>query len=186
MTFNDYLAYTARILSGELEMTPYTDESYFEYTKLNQTRMKRWMKTGELSEETIKTIKSITERQKWIVISEPWCGDASHILPFVHKMAELSNKIELDIELRDSKPFRIDNYLTGTSKSIPILIVRNKHGEDLFVWGPRPTGVTELRLKLLEEATSSDQVKEQMQKWYNEDKGNQIQEEIVTRLQSYL
>ena len=184
MTFNEYLAYTTRILSGELEITPYDDPAYFEYTKLNSTRMKRWLKTGELVDETVEVVKSIAQRQKWIVISEPWCGDASHILPFLFKMSELNKKIDLEIELRDSKPFRIENYLTGGSKSIPVLIVRNKEGEDLFVWGPRPTGAKTLMSKLTEEQAPFERVKEELQKWYNEDKGVQIQQEIVALIKT--
>ncbi len=186
MNFNDYLAYTNRILSGELEVAPYTDPAYFEYTKLNATRMKRWLKTGELTEETIAVVKSIVHRQKWLVISEPWCGDAAHILPFLHKMAELNKKVDLEIELRDSRPFRIEKYLTNGSKSIPILIVRNAAFEDQFVWGPRPTGAKELRLELIAKGTPADELKAQMQQWYNEDKGVQIQEEIVEKLKGII
>ena len=187
MTFNEYLAYTARILSGEIEVAPYNDPAYFEYTKLNMTRMKRWLKTAELEEETIKLVKYIRRRQHWTVISEPWCGDAAHILPFLYLMSELNKKVTLKIELRDSEPYRIEKYLTnGTSKSIPILIVQNGEREEFFTWGPRPTGAKELLLDLNSKNASSETVKKELQQWYNDDKGLEIQREIVEKLKPVL
>lgn len=182
MTFSEYLAYTSRILSGELEHAPYDDPAYFEYTKLNFSRMKRWLKTTELEEETVKVLKYIRRRQHWLIITEPWCGDAAHILPIIHLMSQLNRKITVKIELRDSEPYRINKYLTGTSKSIPILVVRNGDREDQFVWGPRPEGAHSLRLSLLEKNTPVSELKTELQQWYNNDKGIQIQREIVAQL----
>lgn len=187
MTFQEYLAYTARILSGEIEIAPYDNPAFFEYTKLNLTRMKRWLKTGELEEETIKIVKYIRRRQHWTVITEPWCGDAAHVLPFLFMMSELNKKVTLKIELRDSEPFRIEKYLTnGKSKSIPILIVKSGEHEEFFTWGPRPEGAKNLRLSLLESNTSPADLKAQLQQWYNDDKGVEIQREIVEKLKPVL
>jgi hypothetical protein len=187
MTFQEYLSYTNRILAGEIEIAPYDNPDYFEYTKLNLTRMKRWLKTAELTDQTIKAVKSIVNRQHWIVISEPWCGDAAHILPFLHLMAKENKKIALKIELRDSEPFRIEKYLTnGKSKSIPILIVKTKEHEDLFVWGPRPKGAEEVRSNLTNGNATFEEMKTGLQKWYNDDKGLEIQTEIIGMLQAAL
>ena len=187
MNFHEYLSYTNRILSGEIEIAPYNDPAYFEYTKLNASRMKRWMKTAQLTEETIAVVKSIVNRQHWIVISEPWCGDAAHILPFLHLMAEQNKKIDLKIELRDSEPYRIEKYLTnGKSKSIPILIVKNKEFVDLLVWGPRPKGAEGVRSELLGRNASFEEQKIGLQQWYNDDKGVEIQNEIITKLKAVL
>ena len=46
------------------------------YTKLNFSRTKRLDKTAEISEEGIEAFKNISEKQTWLVITEPWCGDA--------------------------------------------------------------------------------------------------------------
>lgn len=187
MTFQEYLSYTNRILSGELEMAPYDNPDYFEYTKLNLTRMKRWLKTIELEEETIKVVKYFRRRQHWIVITEPWCGDAAHILPILHLMSELNKKVTLKIELRDSEPFRINKYLTnGTSKSIPILIVKSGEREEFFKWGPRPEGARLLQAEMLEKKVDSSEMKSTIQQWYNTDKGLAIQQEIVAQLKLIL
>lgn len=45
--------------------------------------MNRWFKTGRLLDEMVTLIRQIDQPQHWIVITEPWCGDASHSIPFL-------------------------------------------------------------------------------------------------------
>ena len=62
-------------------------EAMLHYTQMNVKRLERWMSKGELSAETITTIKAISQPQKWVVITEAWCGDAAHSIGFISKMA---------------------------------------------------------------------------------------------------
>jgi hypothetical protein len=74
-----------------------------------------------------------------MVITETWYGDSAQNLPIIAKAAELNNKIDLRILLRDSNIDIIDHYLTnGQSRSIPILVAFDLDGNELFKWGPRP------------------------------------------------
>ena len=63
--------------------------------------------------------------------------------------------------------------------SIPKLIVRNKEGADRFVWGPRPQKLETIYLELINKNENIDDIKTILQKWYNDDKGKEIQEEIM-------
>src|SRR5690554_666587 len=119
MDFTSYLNYFQNIIENQDGNLPelYQNPEYFEYTKLNWSRMNRWLKTGKLLDETIAKLKSITSPQNWIVITEPWCGDASHIVPFIELMAKENELISVSYELRDSAPNRIDNYLTNGGKA---------------------------------------------------------------------
>lgn len=181
MNFTSYLNYFQSIVENKDGNLPelYQDPEYFEYTKLNWSRLNRWLKTGKLSEETIQKLKEIKSPQNWIVITEPWCGDASHIVPFIELMSKENNLISVSYELRDSEPFRIDNYLTGGSKSIPILIIQDSNGDDLKVWGPRPKECQEFFMSEKDKGADFDTLKIALQKWYNTDKGVQIQKEII-------
>lgn len=179
MSFAEYQKIFDEILTGNNTNAPYDDEHFLDYTKLNATRMNRWMKHGVLLPETISTIQSIDENQQWILITEPWCGDAAHNVPFIVKMTELNPKIHLEIQLRDSEDSEIDNYLTNGGKSIPKLIIRNEHGIDLHVWGPRPSQCQELFIELKISNADFDQQKIALQNWYNLDKGVSLQREIV-------
>ena len=183
MKFSEYQELFTQIISNPSNEAPYNDHSYLEYTKLNNSRLNRWLKKGELLEEIKKIISEIKAPQKWILISEPWCGDAAHSVPFIFMMSELSKNISLEIQLRDSDS-EIDSYLTNGGKSIPILIIRNEKNEDLAVWGPRPEKCKILFEELKEKQLTFEEQKIILQNWYNEDKGIMIQEEIGELLKS--
>lgn len=183
MDLKAYLDYFQQVLADEDPKAPYDSVDYMEYTKLNWVRMNRWFKTAELSAPIITAAVNITEPQKWIVITEPWCGDAAHIVPFIQKVSELNPLVSIDYELRDSEPLHINNYLTNGSKSIPKLIIRDESGKDLGVWGPRPVACQELYRKLIAEKADFETLKVELQKWYNKDQGKEIQKELTALIQ---
>lgn len=179
MDFKAYLSQFEQILKTTHPVEPYNDPDFLEYTKLNLSRTKRWLKTGRLNEETVAAIKAISKAQTWIIITEPWCGDAAHSVPFIEMIAKENPLIKTVYELRDSEPFRIDSYLTKGSKSIPKLIIKDDNGNDLAVWGPRPEECQAFFQKFIDDKADLDKMKEALQIWYNEDKGNSIQHEIT-------
>jgi len=182
MTFTDYQATFDEILTGKNTDAPYDDTHFLEYTKLNFSRQNRWLKKGEILQKTIAEMNEISTKQTWVLIAEPWCGDAAHCVPFIFKMAELNPLITVEIQLRDSENSEIEKYLTNGGKSIPILIVRDSENNDLFVWGPRPEPAQVLFLESKAQQLSVDDQKIALQNWYNKDMGQTIQKEILEEL----
>jgi hypothetical protein len=185
MTFNEYLATFESILSSTHPAAPYDQPDYFNYAKLNWSRMNRWLKQALPSEDIIETLAGIKEPQHWIVITEPWCGDAAHIIPFINMIAELNPLITIDYQLRDAEPFLINEHLTNGGKAIPKLVIRDATGHDIASWGPRPVDCQVLYIKLKAEHADFETMKTELQKWYNADRGIQIQEEL-NRLLTFL
>ncbi|MBL7718262.1 MAG: thioredoxin family protein [Flavipsychrobacter sp.] len=185
MTFREYLDYFESIVSKGIEAqdAPYNDPMYYDYTKLNWARTNRWLKTGELGLELIDAIKAISEPQHWIIITEPWCGDAAHNVPFLHMAAELNDRITVTYELRDSEPHRINEYLTNGGKSIPKLIIKDKEENDIATWGPRPADCQTIYSALTAEKADFEKVKTELQIWYNHNKGVDLQREVAALLQ---
>lgn len=179
MTFQEYSTHFENILHTDNHRPPYDNPQYLDYTKLNWSRMNRWFKTGKLLEETIDLIRQIDQPQQWIVITEPWCGDAAHSIPFIEMMTRENPLITTSYELRDTAPFRIEQYLTNGTRSIPKLIIRNAHGNDLAVWGPRPKDCQIIYRALTAEKASFEKVKVELQNWYNTNKGQDIQKELI-------
>lgn len=182
MNFEEYIQYFEHILTMEDKPEPYNEPDYFDYTKLNWSRTNRWLKKGELSQAIRDAVASIKEPQEWILITEPWCGDAAHSVPFIHMLAELNPFITLRIELRDQEPFRINEYLTNGGKSIPKLIARDQDGKDLFTWGPRPADAQAMFERMKAEGADFEAFKEGVQKWYNQDRGQGLQSELEVLL----
>lgn len=180
----DYQHYFKSVFNMVHPIQPYDDPDYMTYTRLNWFRQQRWLKGVQLNAELLAAINDINQYQKWIFITEPWCGDAAHILPFMLKLTELNPMIELDIQLRDAPPFTIEKYLSGKSKSIPRLVVRNDLNQDLFVWGSRPKACQKLYDKLKIAETKYEQIHVEIQNWYNQDKGVSFQQEIFEALKA--
>lgn len=182
MNFQSYLNYFNNILELETKSAPYDEPDYLHFTEMNLARMNRWIKKGSLGNDLIEEVKKIDKHQTWIVITEPWCGDAAHIVPFIHLVAELNPKITAEFELRDSEPHRIDDYLTNGSKAIPILIIKDENGQDLKVWGPRPSEAQKLHAELKAKGADFDETINTLQAWYNKDKGKALSSELAVVL----
>jgi len=182
MTIKEYLTYFEDVLQHPEKHKTYQDADFYNYTKLNWSRMNRWLKRFEPAEDLKLKITNLNKPQRWIIITEPWCGDAAHSVPQLIKLAELNPKIEIDIQLRDSSPFLINDYLTDGGKSIPKLVVREENDVDRFVWGPRPDVLQQIFEEMKVTGVSFDEIKTAFQKWYNEDKGAELQKEILFAL----
>lgn len=155
-----------------------------DYTKLNFSRSKRLDKTAKISEESIVVFKNISEKQTWLVISEPWCGDAAQTLPFLNKIAQLSENIALKILLRDENPELMAAFLTNGSRSIPIVIMLDENLNVVETFGPRSKAATKLVSDYkAHHGKIDDAFKEMLQIWYNNDKGVSIVNDILETIE---
>ncbi|MFD2552839.1 thioredoxin family protein [Sphingobacterium tabacisoli] len=182
MTFEAYLAYFEDVLANPSNYPTYNDPEYFNYAKLNWSRMSRWLKKFESSDDAKAFLSELEGKQTWILITEPWCGDAAHSVPQIYSLVKDNPNIDLDIQLRDTAPFLIDQYLTNGGKSIPKLIIRNEAGEDIAVWGPRPEALQQIFEEMKAEGKEFEDIKTYFQTWYNADKGVELQQELVQLL----
>ena len=141
-------------------------------------------KTIVLDEPTKEKLNQIENKYKWILISEGWCGDAAQIVPIISKMSDFSDKIELNIILRDKHLDLIDAFLTNGARAIPKLIVLNEDFSEIIgVWGARPYEAQKLITDYKNEHGVVDQfIKTELQKWYLKDKGLSRMKEILTLL----
>ncbi|GAB5417780.1 MAG: thioredoxin family protein [Crocinitomicaceae bacterium] len=169
MNWNTYLGLFDDILEKRNTEAPYDKEAYMHYVQMNNARMHRWLKKNPIDEATIAKVKAIDTPQKWILITEPWCGDAAHTTPLFQLLAEMNPNITLEIVLRDSNDM-IDSYLTNGGKSIPKLVVRDEHDNDLFSWGPRPVEAQKIVMDMKADNQPYEEVNKVIQAWYNKDK----------------
>ena len=168
-----------KLLVAEGKTTGEHSPEKINFTKLNFSRNKRLDKTIELSEEQKKFFKDITKKQTWLLLIEPWCGDGAQSLPYLNKIAESSEKIDLKILLRDENLDLMDAFLTNGSRSLPKLIILDKNFELINHWGPRSKAATKVVNDYVQEHGQVDeQLKADLQVWYNNNKGEAILQEI--------
>lgn len=151
-----------------------------EFTKLNERRLKRWNKTLSISYETQLKIKQYNKKTTWLVLTESWCGDAAHIVPVVNKVAELNNNINLRLVLRDENEGLMNEFLTNGGKAIPKLIALDEENEVIGEFGSRPSTATQLVEDFKKEyGKLTPQFKQELQVWYNKDKGKSTLEDLL-------
>lgn len=150
-----------------------------DYKILNLKRSLRISKTYKINEELKKFINEIDEPQLWMVITENWCGDSAQNLPYIAAIAEQNPLIQLIVLLRDSNPEIMDQFLTNGTRSIPILVVFNESGEELFRWGPRPKAAIQLIKQWKAEGLEKDEWMEKLHSWYSKNKGAEIEKDLT-------
>ena len=160
---------------------PLQTESLVDYTKMNHRRMKRWDKTYRLSEEAKTQLSGLNGDLEWLVLTESWCGDAAPSMPVINKFAEMNPKLRYRILLRDENTELMEYFRTEGNLSIPKLIaIDGNNGKVLGEWGPRPTKATELVREFKKEHGSlTAEFREDLQRWYNADKGQNIEEDLL-------
>ncbi|WP_439131525.1 thioredoxin family protein [Polaribacter sp.] len=183
-TYQEYRALVKRLLEEGKSTGPNQSEALTNYSMLNDRRMKRLDKTVKITEQTKQEIEKIETPQTWLVITEGWCGDAAQNLPVIHKMAALNKNINLKLVLRDENLDLMDLFLTNGGRAIPKLIALDNELNVIDTWGPRPTVAT----KIVADYKATHGVldakfKQDLQVWYNKDKGLSTQEDFVKILQ---
>ncbi|WP_268123504.1 thioredoxin family protein [Roseivirga pacifica] len=184
MSYQAYRSLIDKLMDEGKTTGPKQTAAYVDYARMSQKRMKKWEKVGKLSEQLVEQIAKVNRPMTWLVITEGWCGDAGQTLPFMHKMAEANELIDLKLVLRDEQPELMDQFLTNGGRSIPILIaIDTATLQVLGKWGPRPEVIQRefLANKVSQERTGTE-FSEYMHLWYAKDKGASIQSEFLAIL----
>ena len=157
------------------------NKRFLEYSKLNDKRLKRLSKQLKISDKAKEKAEKVKKDFFWLVLTESWCGDAAHSLPILHRFTEINPKIDLQIISRDENPELMDHFLTNGSRSIPKLVLVEKESmKVLGSWGPYPKPVVEQIKAYKEKWGEVDaDLKKDLQVWYNNDKGQSIEKEIL-------
>lgn len=184
MSYQEYKELVKQHVENGTNTGPEVTESLAQYTLLNDRRMKRWAKTFKLDEATRAQIAKRNKPLTWLVLTESWCGDAAHATPIMDAFVQENPNIELKILLRDENLELMDAFLTQGARSIPKLIAfDNTRKELLGSWGPRPTPATAMvNIFKAEHGKLTPEFKQDLQVWYNKDKGKAIAADLLELL----
>lgn len=81
-------------------------------------------------------------------------------------------------------PDLMGTHRTNGSRAIPRLIAPDEEGIELFTYGPRPTPAAELFERHREEGVPKEEIYRELRRWYDEDGGDAVDEELAARLVS--
>jgi len=183
LTYNEFVnEFNRQISVSDINTLNDYDKSFYDYRKLNFQRSSRLEKTFIPTDETKQLFSEINQQQKWIVITESWCGDSAQNLPVIAKLAQLSGLIDLKIVLRDSNLEFMDLHLTNGGRAIPKLIVFDENDNELFQWGPRPVEAQNLFTRLKNDGMPKPDINKELHLWYGRNRGKEVEREIYELL----
>jgi len=119
-----------------------------------------------------------------LVLTESWCGDAAQTIPVMNKAASLNKNISLRLVLREENLELMEQFLSNGAMAIPKLIsIDDATGKIIGEWGSRPT----IANKMVEDykgiyGNLSPDFKQDLQMWYNKDKGRNTLSDLLSLL----
>lgn len=180
MSYDEYVKLIENLVIENATTGNEKTQEQVEFTKLNERRLRRWNKTLKISDKTQHKIKQYDKKTTWLVLTESWCGDAAHIVPVVNKVAELNNNINLRLVLRDENEGLMSEFLTNGGKAIPKLIALDEEHEVIGEFGSRPSVAAQLVEDYKREyGKLTPEFKQELQIWYNKDKGQSTAEDLL-------
>lgn len=183
MSYQDYRNLIDQLLEEGKTTGPNQSEELTQYTRMNVQRMQRIDKQSQVSAPLQQEINQLAAPMRWLVITEGWCGDAAQIVPWLQKIAESTDKVEVKYLLRDEHTELMDAFLTNGGRAIPKLIALEPASmRVLGDWGPRPADAQTLYMGLKEAQVPFLEASTQLHKWYADNKGADIQAELLTAI----
>jgi hypothetical protein len=181
-----YPAYRQHI--AEALATPQPDEKLAKMLPYYQEavdRMDQVAPSIALLPELQAALGQLTQHYLWAIITEGWCGDASHTVPIIEAVAQASGgHLATRYFLRDSHLDLMDKYLTNGGRAMPIAVVL--HADSLTeaaVWGPRPAPLQAIHQELKAREVPSKEITAQVHAWYDQDATRTTQQELLALVQ---
>jgi hypothetical protein len=133
---------------------------------------------ARVGDDSVAAAEFLGRRFRLLAIVEDWCGDAINTIPVIARWAERVPALELRLVRRDEHPELMDAYLTGASRSIPIVIVLTEAMEEVGHWGPRPAALQEW-VMAQRRAGAGKGLYPEVRRWYAKDRGESTLREIL-------
>lgn len=160
-----------------------TFDAFLAAARQNKDLWATMYKLARVPQSFVDRIRALPGRGHLLVLNEDWCGDAVNTVPAVAKLASLApGHVDLRVLGRDANPDIMDAHLTGTSRSIPVVILLDDDYVERGWWGPRPRELQAWAVgpgRALEKAERYREIR----RWYARDRGLSTLDEVVTMME---
>ena len=131
-----------------------------------------------LPEDLLARARRVKSTWHLLVLLEDWCGDAINTVPVMAKLAAEFPNIDLRFLRRDEHPELMNTHLTGTSRSVPVVILLDERFVERAWWGPRPAELQQWVISAGRELPSDARYRE-IRRWYARDHGRSTIHELL-------
>lgn len=148
----------------------------------NRELWSEFYRRARVDAAAVERVAALAGRWHLLALSEDWCGDAVNTIPVLARLAELAPNLELRLLGRDANPDLMDTHLTGTSHSIPVVMVLDGQLRETGWWGPRPSELQRWFVEAGRRLPPKERYPE-LRRWYARDRGRSTVEEVVMLLE---
>lgn len=127
----------------------------------------------------VEAAEALPGSYRLVVLTEDWCGDAVNTTPVLVKLTEKVPSIELRLLGRDAHPDIMNRYLTGTARSIPVVVALSADMRELGWWGPRPRELQAHAMQQRAAGVDKKALYPEIRRWYARDKGETTLREVL-------
>jgi hypothetical protein len=129
---------SAAVLGPERVEGAWTLAEFVDHAVAQRPLWESLVARADLPEDLLARARAVQRPLCLVVLAEDWCGDAVNTVPVMGRLAAETGW-DLRVVRRDENLDLMDQHLTGTSRSIPVVIVLDaESGQELGWWGSRP------------------------------------------------
>lgn len=155
--------------------------NYEQFVRASTQHCEMWTgvyRTARVPDALVAEAAALGGRFRLLAVVEDWCGDASNTVPVIARWVEKLPNAELRLVRRDEQFDLMGGYLTGKSRSVPIVVVLTEAMEEIGHWGPRPA---DLQAWVLEQkrVRAGKELYPEVRAWYAKDKGETTLRELL-------
>jgi hypothetical protein len=158
-------------------------DAYVAAAQKNADLYRDLYRTATIPSDLIDRARHLPGEWHLLVLSEDWCGDAVNALPLLAKWVAAVPSLEMRILGRESNPDLMDAHLSGTSRSIPVVMIYDENFVERGWWGPRPSELQRWVLDVGLGLEKSERYK-RVRQWQARDRGRSTIEEVLTRMEN--
>ncbi len=134
---------------------------------------------ARVPEEVMERARDLPGDWRFLVLTEDWCGDGVSTLPYLARLVERFPNLHLRVLSRDENPELMESYLTGGTRSIPVVVVLDERYEEVGWWGSRPSALQALFQREIKPLPKPERFS-RLRAWYARDRGRSTLLEILS------
>ena len=159
-----------------------TFSEYLEGVRANRDLWHQIHRRARIPQDILERARSLPGRWNLLVMTEDWCGDAVHSVPYVARLAEAVPQLSMRVIGREDNPDLMDGHLTNGTRSIPVVMILDETFREVAWWGPRPRPFREFFQRELKHLPCGDRFPG-MRAWYAKDRGRAVLGELLATIQ---
>ncbi len=155
---------------------------YIEFRNVATQRVDAWKNhyaNAQVPDALVTKMESIPRTWRLLVVAEDWCGDSANTVPYLAKLVDRADNLDMRIIRSDVGKGIMEAHRTPDGRAAtPTVVLLNDRFEEVGCFVERPST---LQTWFLDAATKLEEetLYEQKYAWYDDDQGQHTISEIV-------